>query len=172
MQAEPAESILKRVMAQYNERPQGWRVFADSRGNLLVLGPGVGYRLKLVPLNPREFVGVGVDIDPMEDLRLGTRLPFYGLRPLSGQQTSELFGAMRQNGQIGQDVLLRLLGAKPTSEWDLKEEGLAGVLTGPVVTHPDLSAVPAGQKELEERLSLEANRLFRAKYPFRAGIYG
>jgi hypothetical protein len=73
---------------------------------------------------------------------------------------------------VERDVLLKLLGVNPISSWDLKREGLGGILTGPIVAHPDFSAVPRGQKELEEKLSREAERLFRARHPFRAGIYG
>jgi hypothetical protein len=172
MKTEPAESLLKRITAQYNEKPRGWRVFADPKGNVLILGPQVGYRLKLVPLSPGEFVGVGADVDPLEEMRKEEPVPFYGLRPLSRQQASELFGSIQPSGQISSYAIRRLLGVEPVPTWDLQEKKLSGLLTGPIVTHPNLSAVPRGQEELEAKLSLEADRLFRARYPFRAGIYG
>jgi hypothetical protein len=170
--AEPAEVVLQKIMAQYNKWPEGWRVLADPKGNLLVLGPQVGYRLKLIPLSPGEFVGVGINVDPLEEIREASQIPFYGFRPLSNRQAAELLGAVGPNGRIEQKALLKLLGVKPISTLNIKEEATGGLLTGPIITHPDLSAVPLGQKELEMKLSLEADKLFRARHPFRAGIYG
>jgi hypothetical protein len=172
VRAEPLESLLQRVAAQYNERPQGWRVFADPKGSVIILGPQVGYKLKLIPLNPIEVLGIGVDMDPMEELRGDAQAPSYGLRPLSGQQAMELFSSVRQGGGIEGGLLRRLLGIEPVASTDLAAGGVAGLMTGPVIAHPNLSAISEGQRELDAKLSQEAARLFRARRPFRAGIYG
>jgi len=39
MSAEPIESLMKRIMDQYNRKTEGWTVLIDMKGNMLVLGP-------------------------------------------------------------------------------------------------------------------------------------
>lgn len=172
MQAEPLDSLLKEILNRYNENPKGWRVFADAKGNMLVLGPGTGYRLKLLSINPAEVTGVGVDIPVDEAQGMPLGVPSYGYRPLSLGNVARLFSSLHQNGPVPQGLIDGLLGIKPVPTWDLKGESSRGVLTGPIIAHPDLASISRGQRELDAKLTLEANRLFRARYPFRAGIYG
>ena len=172
MQAEPLDSLLKVILNRYNENPRGWRVFADAKGNMLVLGPGMGYRLKLIPINPAEVTGVGVDFSVDEARGMPLGVPSYGYRPLSHGDVTRLFSSLHQNGPVPRGLIDGLLGIKPVPTWDLKGESSRGVLTGPIIAHPDLASISQGQRELDAKLALEADRLFRAKYPFRAGIYG
>ncbi|MCK4434696.1 hypothetical protein KAU92_04335, partial [Candidatus Bathyarchaeota archaeon] len=70
-------------MGQYNKKPEGWTVLIDRKGNMLILNPRVGYRLKLVPLNPREYTGVGVKLNSLNEMQKVTEgVPSYGFRPL------------------------------------------------------------------------------------------
>ena len=172
LHVEPLDSLLKEILNQYNNNPRGWRVFADAKGNMLVLGPGTGYRLKLLSLNPSDVTGVGVNIpmDEVQGMPLG--LPSYGYRPLSHGDVAQLFSSLHQNMPMPKGLIGDLLGIKPVPTWDLKGESSRGVLTGPIIAHPDLASISRGQRELDAKLTLEANRLFRARYPFRAGIYG
>jgi hypothetical protein len=172
VQAEPLDSLLKEILNRYNENPKGWRVFADAKGNMLVLGPGTGYRLKLLSVNPAEFTGVGVDISMDEAQGMSLGVPSYGYRPLSLGDVARLFSSLHQNAPVMRGLIDGLLGIKPVPTWDLKGESSRGVLTGPIIAHPDLASISRGQRELDVKLTLEANRLFRARYPFRAGIYG
>jgi hypothetical protein len=172
VQAEPLDSLLKEILNRYNENPKGWRVFADAKGNMLVLGPGTGYRLKLLSINPAEVTGVGVDIPMDETQGMPLGVPSYGYRPLSLGDVARLFSSLHQNGPAPQGLIDGLLGIKPVPTWDLKGESSRGVLTGPIIAHPDLASISRGQRELDAKLTLEANKLFRARYPFRAGIYG
>jgi len=172
VQAEPLDSLLKEILNRYNENPRGWRVFADAKDNMLVLGPGTGYRLKLLSLNPAEVTGVGVDISTDEAQGMPLSVPSYGYRPLSHGIVAQLFSSLHQNGPVAQGLIDGLLGIKPVPTWDLEGESLRGVLTGPIIAHPDLASISQGQKELDAKLTSEVNRLFRARYPFRAGIYG
>lgn len=172
LQAEPLDSLLKEILNRYNESPGGWRIFADAKGNMLVLGPGTGYRLKLLSLNPAEVTGVGVDISSEEAPGMPLDVPSYGYRPLSHVDVVQLFSSLRRNAPMPQGLVDGLLGIKPVPTWDLKGESPHGVLTGPIIAHPDLASISRGQRELDAKLTLEADRLFRTKYPFRAGIYG
>jgi len=56
--------------------------------------------------------------------------------------------------------------------WELEKKRPNAVLTGPVIAHLDLSTISKSQKELELKLTIEAEKLFRNKYPHRAAIYG
>jgi len=66
---EPIESLMPKIMNRYNNRPVGWNVLTDYKGNLLVLGPSDGYMLKMIPLNPQEHTGVGMKIDNPKEIR-------------------------------------------------------------------------------------------------------
>ena len=59
---EPIDQVTNRILDQYNRHPEGWSVLVDSQRNVLVVGPSSGYRLRLVPLNPQEYTGVGTKI--------------------------------------------------------------------------------------------------------------
>jgi hypothetical protein len=172
VQAEPLDSLLKEILSRYNENPRGWRVFADAKGNMLVLGPGTGYRLKFLSLNPADVMGVGVDISMDEAQGMPLGVPSYGYRPLSHGDVAQLFSSLHRNGPVPQGLIDGLLGIRPVPTWDLKGESSRGVLTGPIIAHPDLASISRGQRELDAKLTLEVDKLFRAKYPFRAGIYG
>jgi len=137
------------------------------------LGPKVGYRLKLIPLNPREYTGVGVRIGGLEELQSVTeRFPSYGFRPLSCGESKELLRTIHEGGALQERLINKLLGMKPVPTWELQRKEVEAVLGGPVVACPDLSAVSRSQRELEAKLAIEADKLFRKKYSHRAAIYG
>jgi hypothetical protein len=169
---EPIESLMRRIMRQYNEEPEGWSVLTDHKGSVLVLGSRMGYRLKLIPLNPQEYTGVGVRIGSTKELRkIVEGVPSYGFRPLSGMETKKLLSTIHQRGAVQHRLIQRLLGMKPVPTWELEKKVAKTVLTGPVIAHPNLSAISESQRELEMKLAVEADRVFRKKYPGRAAIY-
>lgn len=169
--AEPIESLASKIMSQYNRDPEGWTVLTDYRGNVLVIGPKAGYRLKLIPLNPQEYTGVGVRIDGLKKMkRTLERDPSYGFRPLSSMEAKELLNASHQ-GHVQSKLIGKLLEMKPVPTWELDKEKPEAVLSGPIIAHPNLSAISRSQRELEAKLASEANKLFRRKYPQRAAIY-
>ena len=170
---EPVERITKRILRQYNRHPEGWSVLVDNKGDVLVIGPSSGYRLKLVPLNPREYTGVGVRLGRSKGLRkIAKDIPPYGFRPLSREETRDLLSAIRRRGRPTDKRIKELLEMKPVPTWEIDEKRPEAVVTGPLVAHPNLSAISKGQKELEAKLAVEADKLFRRKYPLRARIYG
>jgi len=159
-------------MSQYDQKPEGWTVLIDPKGNVLVLGPKEGYRLKLIPLNPQEYTGVGLKIDGREEMhRVVEGVPSYGFRPLSSTETKELFNSARQ-GNVQKKLISKLFGMKPVPTWELKKKKPKAVLSGPVIAHPNLSTISKSQRELESKLAIEADKLFRKKYPHRSAIYG
>ena len=81
---EPAEKIVPRILKQYSERPRGWHIMNTPRGEVLVLSSDSAFQLKLIPLNPREFTGAGVELPESNDIVDSIRTsPEFGLRPLS-----------------------------------------------------------------------------------------
>lgn len=170
---ESVEQITKRILYQYNRHPEGWSVLVDNKGDVLVIGPNSGYRLKLVPLNPKEYTGVGVRLGRSKGLRkIAKDIPPYGFRPLSHEETRDLLSAIRRRGRPTDKRIKELLEMKPVPTWEIDEKRPEAVVTGPLVAHPNLSAISKRQRELEAKLAVEADKLFRRKYPLRARTYG
>jgi hypothetical protein len=163
---------MPKIMNQYNKQPVGWTVLTDPKGNMLVLGPSKGYMLKILPLNPQEYTGVGTVIEDTEELRGVTELgPSYGFRPFSKKEAEELIRSLSQ-GDKQNRLISQLLRKKPVPTWELEKKKPSTVVSGPIIGHPNLSAISRSQKELELKLRSEVEKLFRKKYPNRAAIYG
>jgi len=174
MHTESVESLTKKILDQYNRTPEGWRALIDGKGNLLVLGPQVGYRLKLISLNPKEYTGVGVKLDRFEDIQNSvTHFPSYGFRPLSHKVSEALLKSINQTGSFQKKLITKIFNAKPVPTWDLekKKNKFKTILSGPIINHPNLSTISKRQKELDIKLAVEADKLFRKKFPHRAEIY-
>jgi len=170
--AYPIESLIPKIMNQYNKQPVGWTVLTDPKGNVLVLGPSKGYMLKTLTLNPQEYTGVGMEIEDTEDLRRVVELgPSYGSRPLSNEQAKELINSLSHRGKQTR-LISQLLRKKPVPTWKLEKKKPSAIVSGPIIAHPNLSAISRSQRELDLKLKFEADKLFRKKYPHRASIYG
>lgn len=172
MSFEPIEKVIERIINLYNENPRDWRVLIDKKGNALVLGPEIGYKLRLIHINPQEYTGVGVKIQGLEEIQEKLRnIPSYGFRPLTKYRTKKFLDSIQNQDLIKEKFLRELFKINPVPTLKLQEE-TETILRGPIITHPDLSIISKGQRKLEARLTMEAERLFRLKYPSRARIYG
>ncbi|MFQ5831542.1 MAG: hypothetical protein ACE5H4_02470, partial [Candidatus Thorarchaeota archaeon] len=81
---EPAEEIVPRILERYEKEPRGWRVMNTPRGEMLVVGPDSVFQLKLISLNPFEFVGSGVEMSESNKVVKSVRsTPEFGFRPLT-----------------------------------------------------------------------------------------
>jgi hypothetical protein len=169
----PLEYVVKEITSRYNHKPEGWNALADSRGNIIVLGPRSSYRLKLISLGPNKYTGVGTKVKSSERLNGMVRgAPSYGFRPLSEDKIELLLTALHQKGRIERALIDELLGGTPVSTGEIKKLKPHMVLSGPMITYPDLAAISGRQRELERKLTLEAEKLFRKRYPLRAEMYG
>jgi hypothetical protein len=169
---EPIEKIIERIINLYNENQKNWRVLIDKRGNALVLGPEIGYKLRLIHINPQEYIGVGVKIQGLEEIQENLRnIPSYGFRSFTKYRTKKFLESIQNQDLIKEKLLKELFKINPVPTWKLQGE-TETILSGPIITHPDLSIISKGQRKLEARLTMEAERLFRLKYPSRARIYG
>ena len=171
MNVEPVDSLMNKIMSQYNKKPEGWTVLIDRKGNMLILNPRVGYRLKLVPLNPREYTGVGVKLNSLNEMQKVTEgVPSYGFRPLSNMDTEELLTSIHQGSAMNK-LIEKFLMMPPVSTMELQKKPPKTILSGPVIAHPNLNAISKSQQKLEKKLTIEAYKLFEKKYPHRAAMY-
>jgi len=172
LRTKPIELVLREIMKQYNEVPDGWNVLADHSGNILVMGPDSSFWLRTVSLSPYSYIGVGVEVDRSRRIeRIVEGTPPYGLRPLSKSEAKRLLDSFRGKSESQGKIIEELLSVKPASAQDIEERNPEAVISGPILGHPDLGAISSKQRELERRLAVEADRLFRERYPMRAGIY-
>jgi hypothetical protein len=102
--------------------------------------------------------------------RLVEGAPSWGFRPLSNIKSKELLGRFRQ-AEDRNGLISKILEKRPLSTLDLKKKRPKMVLSGPFIGYPDLSTISKSQRELDLKLKIEAERLFRKEYPHRATIY-
>lgn len=162
---------MKRVINRYNENPEGWNVLLDGRGHMLIVGPNINYKIRFMNINPYEYTGVGTKIETTEEIRNALKnFPHYGFRPLSKANINRMLKSIHRKGAITKKLIKELTSIKPIPIHDLEERG-GGILTGPIITHPDLSTISSAQRKLEAKLAIEAEKLFLRKYPSRARLY-
>jgi len=172
MSAEPIEVMLSKILQQYNKSPEGWNVISDHRGNIIVLGPKTNYWLRLVPISPNNYAGTGIQIDGSSKIeQIVKDTPHYGLRPLSRRDLSRLLRTFQSESRVHSDLIEKMLKKRPEAMRDINKIRPRAVLSGPILAHPDLSAISRGQRELERKLKMEAEKLFRERYPSRASLY-
>ena len=172
MEIKALEESVKEILEGYNKRPKGWQFVSDPLGNILALGPEAGYRIKLMMINPNESLGVGVKIQDVEPLRktIGARFD-SGFRPLDHDLSRALISAISEKRVTDWAVLEKILRIDPVPTYELDKKDLGAILGGPFLAHPDLRSISKSQLELDAKLSAELDKLFRSRYPLRAGIY-
>ena len=169
--SEPVEFLTKKIMEQYNKHPIGWNVLRDFKGNVLVTGSKEGYMLKLIMINPHEYTGIGVKIDNPSELRTFVEgAPLFGYRPLGNEQVEELLTSFRHENQQNK-LISEILENKPVPTLEITKKKHSAVLAGPILSHPDLSRISKSQRELESKLKIGVEKLFRERYPHRAEMY-
>ncbi|MFQ6077453.1 MAG: hypothetical protein ACE5Z5_15210, partial [Candidatus Bathyarchaeia archaeon] len=137
-----------------------------------VIGPSEAYSLKLVPLSPQKYTGVGIRLEEPASLRqIKERIPPAGLRPLSQRDIQRLLTSIKRSREPEKELIFRILEREPMSTRTIEEIRPQALMTGPVIAHPDIGAISERQRELQQKLAYEADKLFRRRYPLRAGIY-
>lgn len=171
LNSEPVELLANKIMEQYNKNPIGWNVLRDFKGNVLVTGLKEAYMLKMIMINPQEYTGVGVKIDNPRRLRtLVEGAPLFGYRPLANEQAKELITSFRSGKQQNR-IISEIFERMPVPTLELGRNKPGAVLAGPILAHPDLSTISKSQRELDLKLRIGAEKLFREKYPHRAEMY-
>lgn len=168
---EPVDKIVPRIMEQISDSPKGWRVLNTPRGEMLVLGPENAFQLQLISLNPQEFTGAGVELDsPAKALRSLRSTPDFGLRPLDEPDIMSLVESLGDPSKTS-SLLRSIISRDPISPIDIGNARVNPLLSGPVLTRPDLGSLDPSIAKLQKSLESSAQRIFRERYPMRAGMY-
>jgi hypothetical protein len=168
---EPANDIVPRILEQYAETPRGWRILSTPVGEMLVLGPESSYQLKLIPLNPYEYTGAGIEIRSKDKALDRVRSsPEYGLRPLDGNDIESLVKALSEPSMVNSH-LQSIVARDPVLPTAVSDSSADLVLTGPVLRRPDLTSLGPDVLRLRHQLDLSADRIFRKQHPMRAGMF-
>ena len=158
-------------MQDYSDDPRGWRIMSTPVGDMLVLGPTSSFQMKLIPLGPQKYTGAGIEItEPKKALKQIRQTPEYGLRSLSSDDVSDLMAAL-SNPQSSSAKLHEILRRSPQSHADLTQSDVEHILSGPVLTRPDLGSLDPTILKMQRSLDLSASDIFRKRYPMRAGMY-
>jgi len=176
MEIEPLDVLMRKIIDKYNQNPEGWNVLTDQNNNLVILDPEkAGYQIKLIQINPYKYTGVGTRITETEDLQQITQgTHSYGFRALTAKNTDQLINLMQYKENIQKQILQKVLDVKPLPLSEIEKRKVDAVISGPYthINSSNLTMISPGQRELDRRLSLEGNRLFRKQYPIRSSIYG
>ena len=168
---EPAEEIVPRILKRYSERPRGWRIMNTPRGEVLVLSSDSAFQLKLIPLNPMEFTGAGIELPESNDVVERIRSsPEFGLRPVNENDIQNIANAM-SGSEEAQSEVRAVLERTPLSIEDLSASKSSHILQGPVLTRPDLGSLSPDILKMQALLDKRAQKVFRDRHPMRAGMY-
>jgi len=168
---EPAEEIVPRILRRYSERPRGWRIMNTPKGEVLVLSSDSAFQLKLIPLNPLEFTGAGIELPESNDVVERIRSsPEFGLRPINETDMQNIANAMGGSEEARRE-LREVLERTPLSLDDLSASKSSHILQGPVLTRPDLGSLSPDILRMQTELDRRAQKIFRDRHPMRAGMY-
>lgn len=168
---EPVDSIVPRIMELYTQSPKGWHVLSTPKGDMLIMGPDSSFHLKLIPINPTEFTGVGVEIPGShKSLDFVRRVPEYGFRPIHDSDLDQILSLLNQ-GSDAQSVIKSIIQREPMTPTAIEHSDARHILTGPVLTRPNLGDISSEISKVHSSLEREALELFRKKYPMRAGMF-
>jgi hypothetical protein len=144
---------------------------STPRNEMLVLSSDSAFQLKLIPLNPFEFTGAGVELPESCDIIDTIRSsPEFGLRPLS---EPDLYGILNSiTGEEGPKLSLDdIMKRTPRSIEDISTDAPTPILRGPVLMRPDLGSLSPEILKRQISLDQSAEQTFRKRFPERAGIY-
>ena len=168
---EPVDEIVPRILQRYSERPRGWRILSTPVGDMLVLGPDSAFQMKLIPLNPMEFTGAGVELPSGKHLDSMTTSPEFGFRPLHDSDIQSILESISSPDLIRPEID-SIIKRAPLSMAELNTSSARHILSGPILTRPDLRALNPAVLKTQTSLERKARSIFRDRYPMRAGMYG
>ena len=144
---------------------------STPRNEMLVLSSDSAFQLKLIPLNPYEFTGAGVELPESCDIVDTIRSsPEFGLRPLSELDLQGILNSI--TGEEGPKLSLDdLLKRTPKSIEDISVDTPAPILRGPVLMRPDLGSLSPEILKRQISLDRSAEQTLRKRFPERAGMY-
>ncbi|MHA2377786.1 MAG: hypothetical protein ACXADO_05835 [Candidatus Thorarchaeota archaeon] len=168
---EPVEDIVPRILERFEKEPRGWRVMHTPRGEMLVVGPESVFQLKLISLNPFEFTGSGIEMTDDDSAVKSVRsTPEFGFRPLSDVDIRRIVESLIDSSKPRFDFG-EVIKREPISPSKIRSSSVEHLLSGPVLTRPDLRSLSPEVLRIQETLDRSAMRTFRRRYPERAGMF-
>ncbi len=168
---EPAEEIMDRVMRLYSRRPRGWHVLHTPVGDMLIIGPDSAFQLRMMPLSPRESIGVGVELPNVpERLSNINSAPDFGIRGLTDEDLEVMLGAL-QGDAHAMDKVDAILKRDPLPPSAIETEKIDHIISGPIFSRPSLASIDPSLGDITEYLDASVRDLFRERYPLRSGMY-
>jgi hypothetical protein len=168
---EPVEDIVPRILERYEKQPRDWRVMHTPRGEMLVVGPDSVFQLKLISLNPFEFTGSGVEMTKDNTVTKSLRsTPEFGFRPLTDIDIRGIVESLTDSSKPRFDFG-QVIKREPMSPSKIRSSSVEHLLSGPVLTRPDLGSLSPEILRIQESLDFSAKRTFRRRYPERAGMF-
>ncbi|MFX0096984.1 MAG: hypothetical protein ACFE7E_04405 [Candidatus Hodarchaeota archaeon] len=160
-----ADRIKKEIVKRYNSSPRGWQVMVrrDLRGHydLIFTKDSNIWFVKEEFINPYKSVGLGAK--QTIGRKLDVDNPFeFGLRPLSQEQMRTLIEILQKGSDLGR-ISKIIEDVEPTSA---RKIDTPYALQGPVIRvdrHTGL--ISEKQRELDQKLRIELEKLLRKKYP-------
>ncbi len=141
------------------------------RGEMLVVGPDSVFQLKLISVNPFEFVGSGVEMSESNKVVKSVRsTPEFGFRPLTDVDIQRIIKSLTDSNEEKFD-LRNVIKRDPISPSEIRSSSVNHLLSGPVLTRPDLRSLSPEILRVQETLDRSAMKTFRKRYPMRAGMF-
>ena len=141
------------------------------RGEMLIVGPESAFQLKLISLNPQEFTGVGIEIPRSAGpLRQIETTPEFGFRPLSDFDLKKIIETL-WNPEIVRPQIEKILKRAPLPHTQLNRIKGSPILSGPILTRPDLGTLGPDILKTQDLLDKLAWRKFRKQHQMRAGMF-
>jgi len=157
---QPSDVIKKQVFKLYNADPTGWRILVgrDRRGfsDLAIMHPPDAWVLKEQIINPYTSVGYGMKLKA-DDLGAASSSPYsFGLRPLSERRLKHIAELIERGGSL--DEAMERIMRTPPLAYPAALSCSPIMAQGPVMV-AQREILSHGQKELDERLRTELQRL-------------
>ncbi len=138
---------------------------------MLVVGPDSAFQLKIIPISPQEFTGAGAELPESNTVIDSIRSsPEYGLRGLAQAELEAILESVI-NPSVAPSPIGSILRRAPLGSDEIEKSNVDHFLTGPVLTRPDLSSLGPEVVRMRDTLDRSANKVFRKRYPMRAGMY-
>jgi hypothetical protein len=168
MNIKTIEEIMKEIHKKYNEDPYGWKVLSgiDNKGfiDLYFIHKNKAWRLKIWQLDPFRNVGYGISLENFGEIKKLKNYPLYGFRDLSKKEAIEILTLPPK------EAIKRLMNIKPVP---IDELNKPIIVEGPITfSNKPLSFLSEEQRNLDQKLSSELEKLLLKKYIDRIKIYG
>jgi len=166
MKVQTLEDVAKKIFEEYEDEPQGWRIFIGQFPNdehflnIIVAGPQKIRQLKLESAYKPNPLVVCKEIDEYPK----TKTLYFGLRPLREETLRKVFRAVsRKDSPALFEIFKSVFSAAPIAYSEFADKEIPVGLQGPVMRGP-LEYISEKQQRLDAKLNAELKRVVRREY--------